>query len=60
MKAKKQPFRCDCGQMVSPRSRTYADGYCWRCERWDSRGGQYRVRYNYRVKKILPSLTKLN
>jgi hypothetical protein len=44
--------------MVTPRSRTYKDGFCWRCERWDSRGGAYRVRYNYNVKKILPSLTK--
>lgn len=54
----RRPFTCDCGQTVSPRSKYYDDGFCFRCARWDSRGGAYRVRFNYRVKGILPSLTK--
>jgi hypothetical protein len=53
VKAKKEPFRCSCGCMVTPRSKTYEDGFCWRCARWDSRGGGYRDRYKYRVKGLL-------
>lgn len=34
------------------------EGACWQCIKWDSRGGAYRVRFNRRVKEILPSLTK--
>lgn len=54
----RRPYKCDCGQTVSVRSKYYNDGFCYRCARWDSRGGVYRVRFNYRVKGILPSLTK--
>lgn len=44
-----------CGAMISPRSKYYKGGTCFRCERWDSKGGQYRVRYNYRVKGLSTS-----
>lgn len=34
------------------------EGACWSCIKWDSRGGAYRVRFNHRVRGVLPRLTK--